>query len=316
MSKINIVGARPVGWSESSSGKIFIVGARPFGFHIPSAGPTEYVYTGNIPLSLLSSSERILEAHYSGSLPVALSPSSVRILEAVYAGDILLSLTPSYVSILESLYAGAIDIVITPTGIYSFEESGVNEYIGNIPISLTPSYLSIMEMFYAGAVDIVITPTGAYIYVPEFQRIPNRDGRSGRKKMTQKNIIISHRDFLAAAVDVNAGVTKVNGTDFTSLELDVRPLCGYGTISVTFTRAAGLTDKIAFYFQVSNDEGLTWSTVEYVKIEYATNSEAVSNVVRGTEPVILDAITHIRLWKIVNNDASNNCTACNATLSL
>ena len=136
------------------------------------------------------------------------------------------------------------------------------------------------------------------------------------ENMTQKNIIISHRDFLALAVDVNASVTKVNGTDFTSLELDVRPLCGNGLISVTFTRAAGGASEIDFYFQVSNDEGVTWSTVEYLKIGYPTNSEDVSNVVRGAKPIYLDAITHIRLWKIVNGDAVNNCTACNATLSL
>ena len=134
--------------------------------------------------------------------------------------------------------------------------------------------------------------------------------------MTQKNIIISQRDFLATAVDVNASATKVNGTDFTSLELDVRPLCGNGLISVTFTRAAGGADELEFYFQVSNDGGVTWSTIEYLKIGYPTNSEAVSNVVRGAKPIVLDAITHIRLWKIINGDAANNCTACNAKLSL
>ena len=123
-------------------------------------------------------------------------------------------------------------------------------------------------------------------------------------------------DFLDTAVDVNASATKVNGTDFTSNEIKIMSRKDGGAITVTFTRATGSASTLDFEFQASCDGGTPWSTAYYVKIEVATNETAVSNVVRKTIQVNLWGISHIRLYRIVNNDGANNVTACNAILSL
>ena len=126
-------------------------------------------------------------------------------------------------------------------------------------------------------------------------------------------------DFLASAVAVNATITKVNGTDFTSVEVNLSyppDLPTIGALTVTFTRAAGSASTVDFEFQVSYDGGTSWTTAYYVRIQVATNETAVSNVVKVTKPVYLYGISHMRLYRIVNNDGANNLTACNAKISL
>ena len=128
----------------------------------------------------------------------------------------------------------------------------------------------------------------------------------------------SKTDFLTAGVAVNATVTKVNGTDFTSIPIDLTWPPGapsVGSIVVTFTRAAGSASLVYFEFQASYDGGTTWTTSYWTRIEVPTNETAVANVVRAREPVELHGISHIRLFQIVNNDGANNLTACNATFS-
>lgn len=124
-------------------------------------------------------------------------------------------------------------------------------------------------------------------------------------------------DFLDTAVNVNAGVTAVNGTAFTSNEIKVGVLgaTGIGQIEITFTRAAGTASLVDFEFQVSID-GSTWSTEEYVTVSAATESDAVSNVVRCPEPINFSGISKIRLYRIINNDGANNITVCNASVSI
>ncbi len=124
--------------------------------------------------------------------------------------------------------------------------------------------------------------------------------------------------FLSSGENVNASTTAVNGTDFTSVEIFVARFEEkfIGAITVTFTRAAGSASTVDFEFQASYDGGTTWSTAYYVRIQVPTNETAVSNVVRATREVQFYGVSHVRLYRIVNNDGANNLTACNATLSI
>ena len=127
----------------------------------------------------------------------------------------------------------------------------------------------------------------------------------------------THVNFLSAGIAVNATVTKVNGTDFTSTEIF---LGEYRTkdvaaIKITFTRTAGSASTVDFEFQVSLDGKTNWTTAYFVKVSSATNETAVSNAVRKVDLVNVYGVTHIRLYRIVNNDAANNLTAVNASIS-
>ena len=128
---------------------------------------------------------------------------------------------------------------------------------------------------------------------------------------------ISNDTFLATAVNVAKDTTVTNGTNFSSGAVRVSHP-GYGAIcaiTVTFTRAAGSTSTLDFEFQCSYDSGTTYSTSYYVRLRPATNETAVSNVVRYTSLVYIYGISHLKLYRIVNNDATNAVTACNATVS-
>jgi len=127
----------------------------------------------------------------------------------------------------------------------------------------------------------------------------------------------THVAFLAADISVNAGTTKVNGTDFTSAEVYIanHGLKEVSAIKITFTRAAGSSSTVDFEFQVSLDGGTSWSTAYYVKVQSTTDETAVSNVVRKIQLVNIYGITHIRLYRVVNNDSGNNLTAVNASVS-
>jgi len=130
----------------------------------------------------------------------------------------------------------------------------------------------------------------------------------------------NNRPFLAAGVSCGVSTTLVNGTGFTSNELAIT-LAGYdvinnGLLNITFTAAAGSALTVDFEFQVSYDGGTTWTTAYYVRIQTPTNETAVTNVVRVSKPIYLYGISHIRLYRIVNNDDANNLTVCNASMSL
>ena len=122
--------------------------------------------------------------------------------------------------------------------------------------------------------------------------------------------------FLATAVGVNAGVTKANGTDFTSVEVNVVNLPSQGALTVTFARAAGSASTVDFYFEISTDGGSTWATFEGAQISIATNHAVISaTTVRSALLVDLGGVSNIRLSKIVNGDGSNNITAVNVSIS-
>lgn len=128
------------------------------------------------------------------------------------------------------------------------------------------------------------------------------------------------RNILPAGVDCGTSTTVVNGTDFTSAEVSTTyPIDtpkNVGLLTVTFTRTTGTASEVDFEFQASYDGGTTWTTAAYCTISVATNAAAVSNVVRYSVPVYLYGISHLRLYRIVNNDGSTALTACGAYLSL
>lgn len=124
------------------------------------------------------------------------------------------------------------------------------------------------------------------------------------------------KSFIATAISVNAGVTKTNVADFTSVEIDIMNQPAMGALTVTFTRAAGGASAISFYFEVSADGGLTWSTFEGTPISITTNHDVISGTtVRSTFLCDFGGISHIRLAKIVNADGVNNTTAVNVAIS-
>ena len=125
--------------------------------------------------------------------------------------------------------------------------------------------------------------------------------------------------FLGTAENIAAGATATNGSEFTSVEIQVSEYPSYaafGAIEVTFTRAAGAADTVDFYFQASMDQGTSWATYDLL-FKLATNTTVVSGTtVRYIFQCQWNGITHIRLWKIVKNDGANALTACNARIAI
>ena len=125
--------------------------------------------------------------------------------------------------------------------------------------------------------------------------------------------------FLATGVSCGTSASVVNGTDFGSAAVRVSFIGqpSIGALTVTFTRAAGSsTATVDFYFQVSYDGGTTYSDyIEPFSVE--TGHAAISGTtVRVTKPILLYGVSHIRLYKITNNDGSNALTVCNAAISM
>ena len=129
---------------------------------------------------------------------------------------------------------------------------------------------------------------------------------------------IANVDFLGTAVSCGTSTTLVNGTNFASVPVRVS-YPGYGSIvalTVTFTRTTGDANTVDFEFQASYDNGTTWDTAYYVRIQTATNATAVSSVVRTTSLVNVMGLSHLRLYRIKNNSGTIALTACNATMSI
>jgi len=133
--------------------------------------------------------------------------------------------------------------------------------------------------------------------------------------------VIQTDDFLASAIaSIAADATATNGSEFTSLELDLVSddglvnTDGIATVEITFTGDGSMDgSNVEFYFQVSLD-GTNWSTDEYVKIYCASDAEHVSDVVRHSEPITAKW-KKIRLWKVFNDDAANEITDVNAKIA-
>lgn len=124
------------------------------------------------------------------------------------------------------------------------------------------------------------------------------------------------QDFLATAEDVNDNTTAVNGTDFTSREINISDWWSQGSITVWFTPAVPAAVAVDFEFQVSSDGGTSWSSAYYVKISEDSNqTQDGSGVVRTTTEVNFFGISHIRLYRIVVGNGAGNCTVMNARIA-
>ena len=123
-----------------------------------------------------------------------------------------------------------------------------------------------------------------------------------------------HQNFLAtdyASIAADGTYTK---TTWTTDEMLVVP-SSWALITVTFTTAGGDGNEIEFYFQVSCDNGATWTTTYWTLVSVDSDEDAVANVVRYPWIDIYPGISHIRLWKIYNGDQITAITDVNASLS-
>ena len=127
------------------------------------------------------------------------------------------------------------------------------------------------------------------------------------------------KNFLATAVDVNDNITVVDGVGITSRKISIGGKNDRGAITVWFTPAAGAAVTIDFEFNVSTDQGATWSTGigadSYVRIQVNTDVNAISSIVRVTTQVQFYGVTHVKLYRVVVNSGAGNCTAINARLA-
>lgn len=126
---------------------------------------------------------------------------------------------------------------------------------------------------------------------------------------------IEHTDFIATAVSTITTGDNANMTDdFTAVEIPIDS--DMATIAITFTHAgAGDGANIDFYFQASYDGGTTFTTNEFILIQKASNmAPAAAGARRHAQVDWFQGVSHVRLWKVVNNDAAS-ITIVNATLS-
>jgi hypothetical protein len=121
--------------------------------------------------------------------------------------------------------------------------------------------------------------------------------------------------LLTTAVDVGAGVTKYNMTDFNSPGQSPEHALTAG-ITVEYTRAAGSASTLDVDFEISFDGGTTWATFEGASFQVATNHSVISgNTVRVFKEYNLFGAFYLRVKSIKNNDASNGVTAVQVYLS-
>ena len=123
------------------------------------------------------------------------------------------------------------------------------------------------------------------------------------------------KTFLDTAVSCDADDTLVNGTDFDSNEIKIAKGVFLAVFEVTFTRDTGTASDVVFYFQASRDNAVSWSTSYVIYIDVDTNEEAVDDVVRYYWIDFVQPYSHIRLWKIDNEDDSTDLTLCNVKVN-
>lgn len=129
--------------------------------------------------------------------------------------------------------------------------------------------------------------------------------------------------FLDTAVDVNADTLYTKSTWTADEIINVADLGSKPQVSVvfTFTRAAGSASTVDVYFQASNDGGTTWATFGTSTTSYLISVKTEEAVISGTTVRVIFQIntygfSDLKLWKIDNNDVSNNITACQVYISV
>jgi len=130
-------------------------------------------------------------------------------------------------------------------------------------------------------------------------------------------------DCIATAIaEITTGDEAVMVTDFVTIPIKVSrrgggDLIGIVSITVTFTGDGTMDgNDVDFYFQASYDNGTTYTTTAFWVVGIESDTDHVANVVRYTDFIVpVWGISHLRLWKIVNNDATSSITDVNATIS-
>lgn len=123
------------------------------------------------------------------------------------------------------------------------------------------------------------------------------------------------KNFLSTAIASidEGGGQAVNGSEFNSEEYPVPT--DMANLGMEFTIATGDGKKIVFEWQASYDNGATWTTVDFAIREIDSDEDDDSNVIRDAMVIWTQGISHIRLWRVTNNDAVTAITSVNAYLS-
>jgi len=114
-----------------------------------------YPYSGSIPITMIPDYSSKLEAVYSGILPMTILPSYQSSFEKPYNGNIPIGIAPSYLSKCEMIYDGVIPLSLLP----AYSSKGEMLYAGDILMALSPSYVSVLDRIYAGSIPVLITPS-------------------------------------------------------------------------------------------------------------------------------------------------------------
>jgi len=126
---------------------------------------------------------------------------------------------------------------------------------------------------------------------------------------------ITKFDFIATAIaEITTGDNANMTDDFTAIEVPVDS--DMATLAFTFTHAgAGDGANVDFYFQASYDGGTTFTTKEFILVQIPSDIDYdASGIRRYAQVDWYQGISHLRLWKVVNNDAAS-ITDVNASLS-
>ena len=140
--------------------------------------------------------------------------------------------------------------------------------------------------------------------------------------MSPQSWVYSEDCIATAVAEITTGDNANMTDDFTTIPIKVSRRTGGNhvpivAITVTFTGDGSMDGAdIDFYFQASYDNGTTYTTTDYVVVSRESDTDAdADEVVIYTEEVNVFGISHLRLWKVVNNDAANSITDVNATIS-
>ena len=129
----------------------------------------------------------------------------------------------------------------------------------------------------------------------------------------------ARKALLAAAISVNAGVTKTrSGGDFVSAGAveENDSIC----LTTTFARAAGSASLVKVDIEYSYDGGTSWAmlrtTLTDELIQIATNTAVVTGTtVAVSKQLDVRGMSHLRVRSVENEDGSNNITAFQVYMS-
>lgn len=129
-----------------------------FSHDIPEAAGDEFVYAGDVPLTVLPSTPKgLMSMVYGGDILMATMPSYTSILDKIYAGAVPLTVLPDAPKApLEKSYAGILGLALVPNSTYGLAVQYV--YGGDLAVGILPSYASILDRVYSGDIPLIALP--------------------------------------------------------------------------------------------------------------------------------------------------------------